>query len=275
MRSNYWPCFDEIDTVVEDEALWTEVTLIPDNKPQKGGFLDVRLPKGTGLSPFSRLYCREEMRELWDQLTNWSANPQHDQKSVIGHVSGPPGLGKTTTTFAWLQAHVKSTGKPASWLYVTEYKVLYRVEFRSRNDVVCYYEAELEKLGDASSRIEKSTSTILVFDGYREKEDYSAVKTAAQLWAGRKKGQRTAIILSSYAHALSFRLEEKTDAKTRKEEYLKPSWPKQEYIDSLDPSKRGREDPVFGQLVFKRRKVESISSNTNTEAPEDAARRPT
>ncbi|CAB9531730.1 expressed unknown protein [Seminavis robusta] len=244
---------------------WTAVPSadIPDNKPKEGDYLDVRLLETTGL-PVNRgrMYCRGETCRLWDKLSQWSA-PQDDNRSVIGYVRGPPGTGKTTTTFAWLQAYVKLTGKSATWLHVSHRRrVLYRVEFRRRKDgVVCYSEAEEEEFRFASGRIKNCSSAVLVFDGYRDQEAFNVIDGAVQLWAGQKPGQRTAMIVSSYA--FSIKAEERVDKKTRAEEYEKFSLSYDEYLTSF---KRARSDPDFGLQVSKRRKIESSSSDNATKA---------
>lgn len=241
---------------------WTAVPSvdIPD-KPKEGDYLDVRLLETTGLPVNKgRMYCRGETCRLWDKLSQWSAL-QDDNRSVIGYVHGLPGTGKTATAFAWLQAFVKSTGKSATWLHVSHRRrILYRVEFRRRKDgVVCYAEAEEQEFRFASGCIKNCSSAFLVFDGYRDQEAFNVIDGAVQLWAGQKPGQRTAVIVSSYA--FSIKAEERVDKQTRAEDHQTFSWTYDEYLTSF---RRARSDPDFGLQVSKRRKVESASSNNTT-----------
>ena len=211
------------------------------------------------------LFCRENTLRLWDTLSRWSA-PARDGLSVVGHVRGPPGTGKSTTTFAWLQAQVDSTGKSSTWFHVDSSSLVHCVEFiKKKNGGVSYTEPKQEVIKKLGGLIKKCTSTILVLDGVKSSDIFKNILSpAVRIWAGEKQGARTAVLIASGAFPEP-RLEDAVSKTTRMDSVNIWSWTREEYIRAF---KRARPNSNFGKRVSKKRRVEATPGDAAAMANE-------
>jgi hypothetical protein len=231
-------------------------------KPEVGGFLDVRLLDKAGLvfgEEGELLFCRQETLRLWEELSNWSVLPAKGGLSVIGMVRGPPGTGKSTTTFAWTQALVSSTGKSVSWFHVDSSNLVYRVNFVKRKSDVVYETLGLETIQNLEEKILNCTSAVLVLDGVKGTEHFkNSLTPSVRLWAGRAAGERTAVLVASGA-VPEVHIEDSTNSQTMNIVFQNWSWTRENYVRAF---KRARSHSNFGKRVTKKRVVETASGNT-------------
>ncbi len=232
------------------------------SKPEVGGFLDVKLLDIAGLvfrKESELLYCRKETLHLWEELSKWSVSSAEDLLSVVGLVRGPPGTGKSTTTFAWTQALVSSEGKSVTWFHVDSGNVVYRVDFEKKNSDVAYRTRGQKTINTLEEEIRDCTSAVLVLDGVKGNDTFkSSLSPSVRVWAGMQAGKRTAVLVSSGA-AQELHIEDSVNSQTRNEMFQNWSWTLEDYVCAF---KRARLNSNFGERVTKKRFVESTPGNT-------------
>lgn len=245
--------------VTESEPVHLQGGDIP-AKPIVGEFLQVALLDAAGLvfeqkDEQEPLYCREGTLLLWTTLSGWCAGSTRESgRSIVGHVRGPPGTGKSTTTFAWLQAHVNETGNSATWFHVDSGNLVYGVVFKKENGVVLYTTQGHGVVSALYTRITACKSTVLVLDGAKGTALFkNSLIPSVRVWAADKPGERTAVLVSSGA-VPEIRIEDAVNLQTRYEVFQNWSWTRGEYIRAF---KRATQNPNFGRLVLKKRRVEA------------------
>jgi hypothetical protein len=240
---------------------WSWTTLpsadIP-GEPKVGELFDVKLLGRAGLV-FNRdrdkefLFCRDDTLRLWKTLSTWSA-PAQDGLSVVGHVRGPPGTGKSTTTFAWLQAQVALTGKSVAWFHVDSNNIVHRMVFKKNRGGggVSYTRPEKVPIDKIQVHITKCTSTILVLDGVKSFDIFkNSIVPSVRVWAGKEPGARTAVLVSSGAFPEQ-RPEDAINLEIRNEVFQNWSWTRDDYVRAC---KRDRPDSNFSDRVRKKSRV--------------------
>jgi hypothetical protein len=175
--------------------------------------------------------------------------------AIFSHNFGLYGAGKSTTTFAWVQSLVHTTGKSVTWFHVNSTNLVHRVDFKCESREVSYMAPNLISIDNLQTSIVECTSAVLVLDGAKGTDIFkNRLLPEVRLWAGKKKGERTAVLVSSGA-VPEARIED-VSSEIINMVFQNWSWTLEEYVSAF---KYARSGSNFGARVTKKRKVETTS----------------
>jgi hypothetical protein len=87
-----------------------------------------------------------------------------------------------------------------TWFHVDSTNLVHRVDFKYKSDSVSYMAPSLESIMTFGKRIEECTSAVVVLDGAKGTDMFKNILLpGVRLWAGKKRGERTAVLISSGA----------------------------------------------------------------------------
>ena len=139
-----------------------------------------------------------------------------------------------------------------TWLHVDSSNLVHRVDFRYSSDGLFYNTPPQVTAQSLDKVILKCASDVQVLDGAKGNEIFkNCFIPSVRLWAGKKPGARTAIIVSSGALP-ELHIQDLVNKETRMEVYQNWSWTREDYVRSF---KRARVDSNFGARVTKKRRV--------------------
>jgi hypothetical protein len=175
--------------------------------------------------------------------------------AIFSHNFGLYRAGKSTTTFAWAQFLVFTEKKSVTWFHVDSTNLVHRVDFKYESDSVSYMAASLESIGTLGKRIVECTSAVLVLDGAKGTDIFkNNLLPGVRIWAGKKRGKRTAVLVSS--SAVPEPRTEDVNPEIINKVFQNWSWTREEYVRAF---KHARSESNFGARVTKKRKVETTS----------------
>lgn len=143
-------------------------------KPNRGEFAEVDclddMMLGLNVSSLKLFFTKQHV-ELWEAL---------DKMEGGLLVTGPPGVGKSCTTWAWLSHQVFEKGKSALWVPVKEQRYFiymtptYWVKYEGKFDDIC-------------ETVANSLADIIVLDGTTDKTSEQIIEAAKPQTKGRRR----------------------------------------------------------------------------------------
>ncbi|KAG9410024.1 hypothetical protein AC1031_018056 [Aphanomyces cochlioides] len=174
------------------------------------------------------MYCREDTMRLKDKLDEVNAldaldNSYEDCRGVL--IKGPPGVGKSITTWFWVCKQAAS-GKSVLWISVAidSDPRLFRLTQESTHAII------FTDLDDISPYIIKATDDIVVIDGVTKKERH--VQLENKVFNVQVVGKRYAISVAS----MSVKRNDETHDQARVQKFTASPWSWEEYCEATNNS---------------------------------------